>query len=141
MCAMDDEIRQTVSEYRELLGHKATDWVAESIFGYERKSCQGAMGGGSIGTDHSESFFWCDWCGQRREHNTTRISVCPEYPFPRFTMRALMAKLGEMGRYTHIRYDANREDRHFTVILDQKRVCDTNSPLMALCIHLYKQHT
>lgn len=112
------------------------DFVAEKIMGFERKHCYGTFGGATISASGSESWFWCKWCGNKITNGITE--PCPEYPFPEFDIISLMKKLGEVGYSTFIRYDPFREERNFTILVNNTRVCDTNVPFKSLCDYLVK---
>lgn len=112
----------------------AVEFVAEHIMGFERKHCQGTYGGGNIGMGGCETWFWCNWCG--REVRDGTAGHCPHYPFPRFSMRDLMARLGSLGYHTMIRLDPQRDRHSFTVCLNEQRICDTDEPLESLCEYL-----
>jgi hypothetical protein len=115
------------------------EFVAEHIMGYERKRCQGSMGGGTANADGSgESFFWCDWCGQRMDYS--KAGPCPKYPFPSFTLIDLMARLGEKGIPTVVRFDTLRKTGRFTIIGPEGRICNTDHPLDDFCEYLAKRY-
>jgi len=113
----------------------SVDFVAEHIMGFERGRCRGAHGGGNASMDECETWQYCDWCGA--EIRNGNAGLCPEYPFPNFSLCELMRRLGEIGHFTMVRYDPLREADCFTITLDGARVCDTDEPFEALCEYLY----
>lgn len=53
--------------------------------------------------------------------------------YPQFDITELMKKLGERGISIHLRYDHLRENKNFTLVSPKGRICDTDTPLEALC--------
>ena len=107
--------------------------AAEQIMGFERKRCDGSLGGGNIHSDGTgESWFHCRWCGAQQDYDLTS-PLCSKYPFPRFTMQDLMAKLGEMGHHVLVRFDPARDKFKWTVMLASRGRVDTDMPLETLC--------
>ena len=111
-------------------------YVAENILGFNRPGCRGKMGGGSISTEHSESWFYCDWCGKQYTWGRDKIPPCPKWPAPSFTLELLMSKLCDLGHHVMVRVDPERDKNKFTVIFDNRRIADTEDPMKALCYHL-----
>lgn len=53
--------------------------------------------------------------------------------YPQFDIIELMKKLGERSISIHLRYDHLRENKNFTLVSPKGRICDTDTPLEALC--------
>ena len=101
--------------------------------GLRRSAHQGSatLGGGSTGTDGSETWFYCRWCQQRI--TLERLGEpCPLYPFPTYTLEPLLARLGGLGIPVVIRVDPLRPEACFTVLLHGIRLPDTHQPFQVL---------
>ena len=115
---------------------KYTDFVAEYIFGLERKPCQGSFGGGNTTTNGPIiTWFRCDWCNGVYYHHKLPFPYpkCPKYPFPSFTLPQLMQALGKRSIAITLRNGPYRENNTLTLIGPAGRICDTDEPLEALC--------
>ena len=112
----------------------SVDFVAEHIMGFERGRCRGTLGGGNATAYGCETWVWCTWCGA--EIRNGHAGLCPKYPFPSFSLRDLMCRLGELGHSVMVRFDPLRESDCFTITLDSWRVGDTDDPFEALCRYL-----
>ena len=114
----------------------AVAFVAEHIMGFHRGFCYGTIGGGNANVDGCETWQYCDWCGAKIRNGNA--GLCPNYPFPNFSLTELMRRLGEMGHSVIVFYDPLREVNRFTISFDGARVCDTDEPFLALCEYLAK---
>lgn len=113
---------------------RTLEFVAEHVLRFQRGFCRGSFGGGTVGENHSEFWIYCDRCKYKLASGETRR--CPEYVFPKFTFVDVMRELGVNGVPTHIRYDTIRNENNFTIIGPAGRICDTDDPLMSLCVYL-----
>ena len=111
---------------------KEQQFVAEFLLGQKRGKHDGSVGGG--GTD-VDSHWYCQWCGSKFSYSKNK--PCPRFPFKSFTITDVMCALGKRGDPIVVRYDPYRERNHFTLCATQ-RICDTDSPLEALCDWAYR---
>lgn len=113
-------------------------WVSATLLDRKRKQCKGTVGGGTANSAGiGESWFWCDWCGEKR--TSPDIPLCPKYPFYYVSLSELMEALGHNGMSSFVRYDPCRNGNMFTVMLDGYWRVDTDGPLSAL-VKLVRDH-
>lgn len=114
------------------------DYVAENVFGHERRFCQ-------PGSERTFAEWWlCQWCGRRHDAGVDAVErlPCPASSFPAFDIVDLMRALGRRSGGSiaiHLRYDPLRAQDNFTLIGPGGRICDTDTPLVALCEWVVKE--
>ena len=105
--------------------------VAEHIIGWQRKPHQGTLGGGTVGTEGSETWIYCHWCHQRI--TPERLGEpCPAYQFPVLTLEELLTRLGELAVHVMLRVDPERLQNRYTVMLHRLRLPATDAPFELL---------
>jgi hypothetical protein len=95
---------------------RAYTLVAEHILGWQRKPPQGTIGGGTVGTESSETWNGC----HQRITPERRGEPCPAYRFPDITLLALVC------------VDPLRSQDRFLALLHGLRLLDTDAPLTLL---------
>jgi len=122
------------------MSDEAVRFVAEHVMGFQRKECQGSVGGGSQ-DDGGTTRLWfiCEWCG--REIRKGEIQgFCPKQPFPRFLIEDVMRKMAQQGIDILLRADIKRNGKVFTLVGPKGRICDTDIPFEALCEYLEENY-
>ena len=117
----------------------AHNLVAEHIMLYKRQPHQGnSMSTTDLGSDGSESCFYCRWCGERIT-NERIAEPCPVYPLPAFNLRDLLRRLGALGYHVCLRVDPRHDFAPFVLFINAQRIV-TDTPLLALTQHLAIQY-